>query len=64
MALDYDKKVSEFEKKVPEFEKVPESDNKYLKMAGEHNDRNVVQIMIKLRTIVRIIQIILISQRV
>ena len=45
----------EFEKKVPESEKVPESDKKYPKKAGEHVDRDVVQITIKMRTIVRII---------
>ena len=37
MAPDYDKKVSEFEM-------VPESDKKYLKKAGGHISRNVVQI--------------------
>ena len=64
---DYDKKVPEFEKKVPESEKkvpesgkVPESDKKYLKKAGGHIGRNVVQITMKMRTIVRITQIILI----
>ena len=51
MASDYDKKVPEFEKKVPESEK------KYLKKAGGHISRNVVQITMKMRTIVRIIQI-------
>ena len=56
---DYDKKVSEFEKKVPESEKVPESDKKYLKKAGGHISRNVVQITMMMRTIARIIQIIL-----
>ena len=67
MAPDYDKKVSEFEKnvpeskkKVPESEKVPESDKKYLKKAGGYIDRNVVQITMKMKTIVQIIQIILI----
>ena len=66
MALDYDKKVpdynkkvSESEKKVPESEKkVPVSEKKYLKKAGGHIGRNVVQITMKMRTIVRIIQII------
>ena len=33
-----------YNKKVPEFEKVPESDKKYLKKAGGHIGRNVVQI--------------------
>ena len=67
MASDYDKKVPEFEKKVPESEKkvpetekVSESDKKYLKKAGGHIGRNVVQITMKMRTIVRITQIILI----
>ena len=46
MAPDYDKKV-------------PKSDKKYLKKAGGHIGRNVVQIIMKMRTIVRIIQIIL-----
>ena len=59
MAPDYDKKVSESEKKIPESEKVPESDKKYLKKAGGHIGRNFVQITIKMRTIVRITQIIL-----
>ena len=54
-------KFPEFEKKVPEFEKkVPESDKKYLKKAGGHIVRNIVQVTIKMRTIVRIMQIILI----
>ena len=44
---------------VPESEKVPESDKKYLKKVGGHIDRNVVQITMKMRTIVRIIQIII-----
>ena len=61
MPPDYDKKVPEFEKKVPESEKVPESDKKYLKKVGGHIDRNVVQITIKMRTIVRITLIILIG---
>ena len=56
MAPDYDKKVPEFEKKVPE------SDKKYLKKARGHISRNVVQITMKMRTIVRIMQIILIFQ--
>ena len=47
MAPDYDKKV-------------PESNKKYLKKARGHISRNVVQITIKMRTIVRISQIILI----
>ena len=61
MVSDYDKKVSEFEKapesekKVPEFEKAPKSDKKYLKKARGHISRNVVQITIKMRTIVQII---------
>ena len=39
----------------PESEKkVPESDKKYLKKAGGHIGRNVVQITMKMRTIVRI----------
>ena len=71
MAPDYDKKVPEFEKEVsesekvpetemvPESEKVPESDKKYLKKSRGYIGRNVVQITIKMRTIVRIIQIIL-----
>ena len=57
MAPDYDKKVPESEM-VPESEKVPESDKKYLKKAGGHIGRNVVQITM-MRTIVRIMQIIL-----
>ena len=56
MAPDYDKKVPEFEKKVPESEKVPEPDKKYLKKAGGHIGRNVVQITMKMRTLVRITQ--------
>ena len=63
---DYDKKIPQSEKKVPEFEKkvpgsekVPESDKKYLKKAGGHIGRNVVQITMKMGTIVRITQIIL-----
>ena len=59
MAPEYDKKVPEFEKKVPESEKVPESDKKYLKKAGGYIGRNVVQITMKMGTIVRIMQIIL-----
>ena len=43
-----------------ELDKFSESDKKYLKKAGGHSDRNIVQITIKMRTIVRIIQIILI----
>ena len=69
MAPDYDKKVPDYHKKVPEFEKkvpesekkVPESDKKYLKKAGGHIGRNIVQITMKMRTIVRITQIILLS---
>ena len=57
---DYDKNVPEFEKRVPESGKIPESDKKYLKKAGGHIDRNVVQITMKMRTIVQIMQIILI----
>ena len=48
------------EKKVPESEKVPESDKKYPKKARGHIGRNVVQITMKMRTVVRIIQIILV----
>ena len=66
MAPDYDKKVPDYDKKIPEFkkkftvsEKVFKSDNKYLKKAGGHIGRNVVQIIMKMRTIVRITQIIL-----
>ena len=58
MAADYDKKVPEFKKKVPVSEKFPESDKKYLKKAGGYIGRNVVQITMKMRTIVRITQII------
>ena len=55
MAPDYDKKVPDYDKKVPESEKkVPESDKKCLKKAGGHIGRNVVQIPMKMRTIVRI----------
>ena len=50
MASDYDKKVPEFEKKVPESDKI------YLKKAGGHIGRNVVQITVKMRTIVQIIK--------
>ena len=46
MAPDYNKKVPELERKVPE------SDKKYLKKAGGHIGRNVVQITMKMRTIV------------
>ena len=53
----YDKNVPEFEKKVPESEKFPESDKKYLKNAGRCIGRNVVQRTLKMRTIVRIMQI-------
>ena len=61
MAPNYDKKVSDNDKKVPDYDKkVPESDKKYPKKAGGHIGRNVVQITIKMRKIVRIIQIILI----
>ena len=55
MAPDYDKKVPESKKKVPESKK------KYLKKAGGHIGRNV-PITMKMRTIVRITQIILISK--
>ena len=56
MAPDYDKKVPDYAKKVPEFEKkVPESDKKYLKKAGGHISQNVVQITIKMRTIIQVI---------
>ena len=54
MAPDHDMKVPESEKKVPE------SDKKYLKKAGGHIGRNTVQITMKMRTIVRITQIIVI----
>ena len=61
MAPDYDKKVPDYkkvpgsEKKVTESEKkVPESNKKYLKKAGGHIGRNVVQITMKMRTILRI----------
>ena len=54
-----EKKVPESEKKVPESEKAPESDKKYLKKAEGHIDRNGVQIAGTMRTIVRIIQIML-----
>ena len=50
----------DYDNKVPESEKVPESDKKYLKKARGHIGRNLVQITMKMRTIVRIIQIILI----
>ena len=66
MAPDYDKKVPdyknvpEFEKKVSESEKVLASDKKYMKKAVGHIGRNVVQITMKMSTIVRITQIILI----
>ena len=53
MAPDYDKKV-------PESEKVPVFDKKYLKKTGGYIGRNVVQITMKMRTIVGITQIILI----
>ena len=44
---------------VPDYgKKVPESDKKYLKRAGGHIVRNVVQITMKMRTIVQIILII------
>ena len=59
---DHDKKVPDYDKKVPESEKVPESNKKYLKKAGGHIDRNVVHITMKMWTIVRIIQIILIMK--
>ena len=52
MAPDYDKKVPDHDKKVPESEKVPMSDKKYLKKAEGHIGRNVVQITMKMRTIV------------
>ena len=61
MAPDYDKKVPDHNKKVPESEKkVPESDKKYLKKTVGHIGRNIVQITIKMRTIVQIMQIIII----
>ena len=47
-------KVPDYDKKNPESEKVPESDKKYLKKAGGHIGRNVVQITMKMRTIVQI----------
>ena len=59
MAPDYDKKVPDYDKKVPQFEKKgPEYDKKYTKKAGGHIDRNVIQITMKVRTIVQIILII------
>ena len=59
MAPDYDKKVPDYDKKIPEFEKkVPESDKKYPKKVGGNIGRNVVQITLKMRKIVRITQII------
>ena len=58
MAPDYDTKVPDYDKKVPETEKVPESDKKYMKKVGWHIGRNDVQITIKMRTIVQIMQII------
>ena len=54
MAPDYDKNVPRFKKKVPE------SAKKYLKKVRRHIGQNVVQITIKMGTIVRITQIILI----
>ena len=48
----------DYDKKVPEFEKAPESDKKYLKKARVYIGRNVVQVTMKMRTIVQIIQII------
>ena len=57
---DYDKKGPELEKMVPMSEKVPESEKKYLKKAGGHIGRNVVYITMKMRTIIHIIQIIVI----
>ena len=44
--------------KFRDYKKVPESDKKYLKKAGGHIGRNVVLITIKMKTTVRIIQII------
>ena len=58
MGPDYDKKVPEFENNVPVVEKVPKSEKKYPKKAGGYIGRNVVQITMKKRTIVRIIQIV------
>ena len=58
MVSEYDKKVLESEM-VPESEKVPDSHKKYFKKAGGHIGQNLVQITMKMRTIVRIIQIIL-----
>ena len=52
MAPNYDKKVPESEKKVPEFKKASESDKKYLKKDGGHISCNIVQITIKMSTIV------------
>ena len=40
----------------------PDYDKKYLKKAGGHISRNVVQITIKMRTIVPIIQIIILKE--
>ena len=56
MAPDYDNKVSDYDEKVPESEKkVPECEKKYMKKAGVHIGLNVVQITIKMRTIIQII---------
>ena len=53
MAADCGKKVPDYNKKVPESEKKGlESEKKYLKKAGGHIGRNVVQITMKMRTIV------------
>ena len=49
-----------FDKKIPELERVPDFDEKYLKKAGGPIGRNVVQITMKMRAIVRIMQIIVI----
>ena len=59
MAPNYDKKVPDFEKKVPESKKVSELDKKYMKKARRHIGQNIVQITMKMRKIVRIIQIIM-----
>ena len=60
MVSEFEKKVPESEKKVPDIDnKVLDFDKKHLKRDGGHIGRNVVQITMKMRTIVRIIQIIL-----
>ena len=44
------------------YKQFPVSDKKYLKKAGGHIGRNVVQIIMKKRTIVRIMQITLVNK--